>query len=150
MSLKDFLHKHLSFLKKSERYAPLKEFQIFEGLNSYELSLVDALLYRRSYSAGETLYEKGFPVELVYLILEGEVQLQETQQSFGANQVLDLASLFLSDERHHTAVALSDTEVLAISKSEFDCLINKQRGLGVKVLRNICTKLTHIIYDKPC
>lgn len=150
MSLKDFLHKHLSFLKKSERYAPLKEFQIFEGLNSYELSLVDALLYRRSYSAGETLYEKGFPVELVYLILEGQVQLQETRQSFGANQVLDLGSLFLSDKRHYTAVAVSDTEVLALSRSDFDDLINKQRGLGVKVLKNICTKLSHIAHDQPC
>ncbi len=150
MSLKDILHKKVSSLKKSERCNRLKEFWIFEGLSNYELSFVDELFYNRMYRAGETIYEKGFPVELVYLILEGEVQLQETQQSFGANQVLDLASLFLSDERHHTAVALSDTEVLAISKSEFDCLINKQRGLGVKVLRNICTKLTHIIYDKPC
>lgn len=149
MSLKDFLHKHLSFLTKSDRYAQLQEFQVFEGLSNYELSLVDALLYRRTYSVGETLYEKGFPVELVYLILEGEVQLQETEQSFGPNQVLDLASLFLSDERHYTAVALKDTEVLAISRSEFDYLINKQRGLGVKVLKNICTKLSHIAYDKP-
>jgi len=62
MSLKDILHKKLSSLKKSERYVRLREFWIFEGLSNYELSFVDELFYSRKYSAGEILYEKGFPV----------------------------------------------------------------------------------------
>ncbi|HPV14750.1 MAG TPA: cyclic nucleotide-binding domain-containing protein [Candidatus Cloacimonadota bacterium] len=150
MSLKDFLHKHLAFLRKPERYTQLKEFQIFEGLNNRELNVLDALLYQREYSKGETLYEKGFPVELVYLILSGEVQLQETQQSFGAGQVFDLGSLFSSDKRPDTAIAVEDTEVLALSHSDFNDLINKNRGLGVKVLKNICIQLSHLTHDRPC
>ncbi|MGI6197721.1 MAG: Crp/Fnr family transcriptional regulator [Candidatus Cloacimonadaceae bacterium] len=150
MSFKDFLQKHLAFIRKTDRYAYLREFQIFEGLNHRELSLLDEQLYRRHFDAGETLYEKGFPVELVYLILEGEVQLQEKQQSFGAGQVLDLVSLFVSDKRPSTAVAASDTEVLAISQSDLNDLINKERGLGIKLLRNICMQLSYIAQDKPC
>ncbi|HAN41505.1 MAG TPA: cyclic nucleotide-binding domain-containing protein [Candidatus Cloacimonetes bacterium] len=150
MSLKDILHKKLSSLKKSERYVRLREFWIFEGLSNYELSFVDELFYSRKYSAGEILYEKGFPVELVYLIVSGEVQLQETGQSFGTNQVLDLSSLFWTETRPYTAVAVVDTEVMAISQTDFDELIKKEKSLGVKVLKNICTRLTHIIHDKPC
>jgi hypothetical protein len=39
---------------------------------------------------------------------------------------------------------------MAISQTDFDELIKKEKSLGVKVLKNICTRLTHIIHDKPC
>lgn len=150
MSFKELLQKVIAIIRKTERYAYLREFQIFERLNHHELSVLDTQFYRRKFASGETLYEKGFPVELVYLISSGEIQLKESQQSYGAGQVLDPASLFGSDKRHSTAVAVSDTEVLAIALSDLNDLINKEKGLGVKVLRNICTLLSHLVEDKPC
>ena len=150
MSIKAILQKHFPFLQKPERFARLKLFPCFEQLNNYELSLLDALFYERKYQTGEIIYEKDFPVELIYFIVIGEVNLQESQKSYGSNQILELEALFASEKRLNTAVATKDTELLAISKNDLDYLINKEKGLGIKILRNFCIQLSQAHQDKPC
>lgn len=139
-----------SLLHKPERYSELKAFPLFTDLNTYELFQVSNIVNERSYQSGEKLFEQGFPVEAIFFIRKGEIELSGSSQPGGKrvllkDQIIGLADMFNESTRTSTAQALSKCTVLAISKHDLNDLIANNPRLGNKLLSASCKLLgSHI------
>ena len=69
--LKDVFAWLKAVLKKPDKYADLKLFPVFSEFSSFELYLLNNFLYKRTYQAGEMLYDKGHPLEVIFFVLSG-------------------------------------------------------------------------------
>ena len=145
------------FIKKifppKEVHTELKKYQIFNTLNDKELQFVYNCLHRREFEAEEIIFEEGFPLEVIYFIESGEVELSskkepKTKLILKENDVFGLIDLFSGQKRRMTAKALSDTTLLAIADSDFEELINRQPSLGTKILWSCCQLMAKTIQEK--
>ncbi len=138
-------------LHKPNRYAHLKRFSIFKELSSFELYLVSNHLHKRSYKTGEVLFEPGFPLEAIYFIEKGEIEILGPSHPSGhsilkKNQFLGLMDMFHENIRSSKATAITDLQVLAISQADLKELINKNPRLGIKILLEVCSSFSNYIF----
>lgn len=66
--------------KLTPRLAQLAKVSLFGQLAPVELDIVDGLLHRRDYLAGEIVFDEGEEGRAIYLVLEGEVVLDRQGQ----------------------------------------------------------------------
>ena len=145
------------FFKKifppKEVHTELKKYQIFKTLNDKELQFVYNCLHRREFEAEEIIFEEGFPLEVIYFVESGEVELSskkapERKFVLKENNVFGLVDLFHGQKRRMTAKALSDTTLLALAESDFKELITRQPTLGTKILWSCCQLMAKTIQEK--
>lgn len=80
-----------------------------------------------SFRRGETLIEEGLPSKFIYLIKTGSVEIRKGVRrpvpivlgTVGPNETIGEISVFDASPSMAEAVALEDTETLAMSKDEF-------------------------------
>ncbi len=141
-----------TILKKPDRYSELKQFGLFSQLNAYELFQISNIITERSFKAGEIIYEQGFPVEAIFLIQKGEVQLKGSNQPggirvLGQYQIIGLIDMFNAGTRSCSAHTVSPTSVLAISRTDLSDLIAGNPRLGNKILSSSCELLANRISE---
>jgi CRP/FNR family transcriptional regulator, cyclic AMP receptor protein len=121
----------------------LKKLPPFAELGSKDLQLLQNLLHKRNYIPGEYIFHQGDPGIGVYLIEEGTVEIQRTDE-FGNAYSLALFSqgdffgeLALVDgaKRSASAIATSDARLNVLFKPDLDEFINKYPKKGVKILQ---------------
>lgn len=125
------------------REQELRHYALFRELTPFELRLVHKLLHEREFKAGDLVFEAGFPMEALYLIAEGELQLspvapEKTPRVLKRHQFVGVLDLFAKKQRLSTATALSDLRLLAFAKEDFWELVRQNPGLGVKILSACC------------
>ena len=133
----------LGVVQGRAREQELRHYALFRELTPFELLLVHKLLHEREFKAGELVFEAGFPIEALYLIAEGEMQLspiapEKTPRVLKRHQFVGVLDLFAKEQRASTATALSDLRLLAIAKEDFWELVRHNPGLGVKILSACC------------
>ncbi|MDP2172801.1 MAG: cyclic nucleotide-binding domain-containing protein [Candidatus Cloacimonadaceae bacterium] len=150
--IKDYVVWLKQVINKPSKYAILRRFVIFKELSSFELHLIDNYLHPREYKKGEMLFEEGYPLEAVFFIDKGEVQVsgpinsQETAV-LKKNQFIGLIDMFNEDTRSSTAKAITDVSVLALSRTDLWYLINHNRVLGNKLLVAISRFLSKYLVE---
>ena len=133
-------------MRKPERYTELKAFPLFADLNTYELIQVGNIINERSFKVGEKLFDQGYPVEAIFFILKGEVELSGSTQPGGKRvlakgEIIGLVDMYNESTRSSTALTLTKTTVLAISKHDMNDLIASNPRLGNKLLGASCKLL---------
>jgi CRP/FNR family cyclic AMP-dependent transcriptional regulator len=120
----------------------------FKSLGKRDLEILSNLIHNRSYIAGEYIFSQGDPGIGLYIIREGEVTVQRTDD----NTILSLATFKKGDffgelalvdgeKRSASAIANSDVRLAVIFKPDLDEYIEKYPKKGIKILQGI----THII-----
>lgn len=66
--------------KLTPRLAALARISLFAELSPAELAIVDGLLHRREYLAGEVVFDEGEEGQAIYFVEAGEVELRRTTQ----------------------------------------------------------------------
>ena len=98
---------------------------------------------------GETIFDEGSPGDLMYVILEGEVEILKAAQA-GSNKVLSTLSkgeffgeMALIDDslRSASAVAKSDAKLLGMNESVLDAYILTNPEFAAKMIRNLAKRL---------
>jgi len=140
-----------NILRKPDKYAHLKRFSLFKDLNSFELYLLNNHLHTRNYKAGEVLFEPGYPLEAIYLIEKGEIEIIGPSHPSGhsilkKNQFLGLMDMFHENIRSSKATTLCDVQVLAVSQADLKELIDKNPRMGVKILLAVCSSFSNYIF----
>ena len=76
-----------------------------------------------SFKEGEVVYHKGDMAQQMYVILTGKIRMYvgpeaqgDWSEELGKGDFFGEGSLLEPIPRHHTAVALEDTDVVAISR----------------------------------
>ncbi|MCB5245467.1 MAG: cyclic nucleotide-binding domain-containing protein [Candidatus Cloacimonadaceae bacterium] len=139
--------------QRKEVHTELQKYPLFKNLNSKELQFVYNCIHSREFKAGETIFEEGFPLEVIYFIESGEVELSSSKEPDAKlivkdNEVFGLIDFFSGQKRRMTAKAISDTTLLAITESDFKELINRLPSLGTKILWSCCQLMAKTIQDK--
>jgi CRP/FNR family transcriptional regulator, cyclic AMP receptor protein len=110
-----------------------------EGLPPEELQKVIERAKRRTYAAGEVVFQEGDPADSLHVVLRGRLAVMVTspdgrEMTFaivGEDQVLgELALLAVDNHRAATVRALEPTETLVIHRRDFDHLRQRHRAMS--------------------
>ena len=134
----------LHFLRASpedQRIESLKGLSLFKELTRRERRELDALLHERSYQKDEVIFAEGDTGLGLFVIVSGKVRivsshaaLQRLAPEFGPGDYFGELALFEESKRTGGAVAMERTQVLALFRTEFFSLLERDRRIGVKIL----------------
>jgi hypothetical protein len=121
---------------------------IFDGLGDGELQKIARLFTQKLYRPGEKIFHRGDLGKEAYVVMRGaiEILLEEDSspiatihhgQIFGELAFLDGAA------RGAMAVASQASILLVIQRTAFNDLAQREPHLGMVVMRNIATELSH-------
>jgi len=113
------------------------------GLAKKELCLLASAMHERSFGDGEVIFEQGTPSGALYLIRSGCVALSRKTDgtdgalaSLGPNELFGELALLLDDApRQITATSRGLSDLLALSRPDFDSLVEKSPVVGMKIFR---------------
>lgn len=96
------------------------------------------------FAAGETVFSKGDPGELMYVVKEGEVELTyaaDRQIRVGPGESFGEMSLLERAERSADGVATTDTVLYIINRQLFLILVGDTPHFALEVMRSMSHRL---------
>lgn len=134
-----------------DRIAFLKTVPFFNELSNWQLHKVSAIVFERTYEAGELIFEQGQPGAALFLITEGQVSVEIYKDHFTATlAVLEKGAFFgemaLLDEspRSASARSLEQTKTLALYRNDLTRLISTDPDTASHIFR----ALARIVGDR--
>ncbi len=123
----------------------LKSIPLFKELTKRDLSALIKIIHNRTFVAGEYIFYKGDPGIGLYLIREGEVEMQRENSSnekkvlasFGKGDFFGELALVDGEKRSASAIAKSTCKISVIFKPDLDEFIEKYPRKGIKILTGI-------------
>jgi CRP-like cAMP-binding protein len=100
-------------------------------------------MHERSYGDGESIFEQGTPSAALYLIRNGSVELtrktagmDSVLATLGPNELFGEISLLIEEgPRHAGARSRGPSDLLALSRPDFETLMAKSPLVSVRFLR---------------
>jgi CRP/FNR family cyclic AMP-dependent transcriptional regulator len=133
------------------RLQELRELGLFKTLTSREMRELDDLLHERSYQKGETIFDQGDTGLGLFIVVEGRVKIFSSHQALAQlapemvrGDFFGELSLFDEEARTARAVAAEPTKIVALFRSEFFSLLDRNRSICAKILfelsRTVCQR----------
>ena len=130
----------------------LRTVQLFRDLEPRNVQLLAFAASRVSYLANETIFEQGSPADAVYVVLDGEVDLnmqsaggRETQIArFGAGESFGEIGVLNDHARFLSVVAHTDACLLKIPKIDFLQLVRDMPQLALSVMRELARRVEQL------
>jgi len=134
-------------------FTVLSKVPLFGDLSEEELRALAHRTVKHHVKAGDIIFTEGDPCEGFYVVESGEVKIFKTAPS-GREQVLtvdragnSIAEIPVFDGGPYpaSAVATVDTTLMFVSKRDFRTLILEHPEIGLKVLRNVGSRLRRLV-----
>jgi CRP/FNR family transcriptional regulator, cyclic AMP receptor protein len=149
--LRTFLSGLFSAAPDEPRIQELKELSLFKGLSARELRELDELLHERSYQKDEIIFDEGDTGLGLFIIVNGRVKicsshsaLQQLSPELGPGEFFGELSLFDDAARTARAIAIEPTQIVALFRTEFFSLLERNRSICAKILfelsRTVCQR----------
>ena len=131
--------------KKSNLKKSLQSIPLFNRLIGRDLSILMNIIHNRNYLSGEYIFYQGDPGIGLYIINDGEVIIQRTDEN---NNIVPLATFYPGDffgelalvdgeKRSASAIAKTDCSLAVIFKPDLDEFIEAYPRKGIKILQGI-------------
>ena len=129
----------------SETALAISHVPIFSGLSRKELREIEHIIHRREYQANEAIFNQGDPGLGMYIIIKGGVQIVNNQNPEHIVVYSELndgdffGDLALVDDadRSATALATTETKLIAFFRPELKDILTRFPSLGNKILLNL-------------
>jgi CRP-like cAMP-binding protein len=142
------------------RIENLRGLSLFKRLTARELRELDELLHERSYQKEEVIFDEGDTGLGLFIVVSGRVKivsshaaLQRLAPEFGPGDFFGELAMFEESQRTARAVAVEPTQVLALFRTEFVSLLERDRGIGVKLLfelsRTVVSRSRKLLASQP-
>jgi CRP-like cAMP-binding protein len=129
--------------------------RLFKQLSPRELREVDELLHERSYQKDEIIFDEGDVGLGLFIIVSGRAKavsshaaLQQLAPEFCCGDFFGELSLFDESSRTARVVAVEPARVVALFRTEFFSLLERNKGIGVKILfelsRAVCQRARNL------
>ncbi|HSP15355.1 MAG TPA: Crp/Fnr family transcriptional regulator [Thermoanaerobaculia bacterium] len=134
-------------------FTVLSKVALFGDLSEEELRALAHRTVKHHAKGGDIIFNEGDPCEGFYVVESGEVKIFKTAAS-GREQVLtvdragnSIAEIPVFDGGPYPASALAtiDTTLLFVSKRDFRTLILEHPEIGLKVLKNVGSRLRRLV-----
>jgi CRP/FNR family cyclic AMP-dependent transcriptional regulator len=131
----------------------LRKTPLFAGLTPDEMQALAARVIRRRFQRGELLFGEGDPCTGLFLVASGRIRIFKLSTS-GREQVLavegpgsSFAELPVFDGGNYPAAAsaLEDTEVLFISRRDFQNFCREHPDVALKVIAVVGSRLRRLV-----
>jgi CRP/FNR family transcriptional regulator, cyclic AMP receptor protein len=153
----------LGFLNGSgdgPRLRELKSMRLFKQLTPRELREAEELLHERSYEKGEIIFDEGDTGLGLFIVVSGRVKaysshsaLQQLAPEFCCGDFFGELSLFDESLRTARVVAIEPSRVVALFRTEFFSLLERNKSIGVKILfelsRAVCERARNLALAEP-
>ncbi len=131
----------------------LLQYSLFRDLNARQRRLVANCLHTREFKAGESVFEEGYPLEVIYFIESGRLEVSslfpdESPTVLKRHQFIGVLDYFSDQKRLSSAKGITDVKLKALSADDFQELLTKDPDLGVKLLNACCCFLGTFIRDQ--
>ena len=100
-----------------------------------------------TFKEGEIVYRKGDLAQQMYVVLAGKVRMYlgsepegDWSEELGKGDFFGEGSLLEPIPRHHTVVALEDTDVVAIARGTFLRMIRQNPEVSVKMMQRLAQR----------
>lgn len=123
----------------------LKYFELFDGLKEEDIEAVIKIASVQKYKKGDLIFQENSLEEVMYIITKGQLEISAqsesgkrvTFSSVEKGMVFGEMSFLDSLPRSATVKTLEDVEVLAITKEDFEYLIETKPKIAAIVLKNL-------------
>lgn len=120
----------------------LRNIPLFDDLSRRDIAILQRLLHRREYVAGESIFTQGEPGLGMYIIAKGVVSIQSEPSGRELVELNDgdfFGEIALLNEviRSATARAKSDCLLLSLFQPDLLGLLDRNPRLGVKILLSL-------------
>ncbi|MEZ4658806.1 MAG: cyclic nucleotide-binding domain-containing protein [Caldilineaceae bacterium] len=130
--------------EQNEDEQRFRHFELFESLTNEELVQIVPYLHPTRFGAGEQIFRASGSSDSLYLIERGEVRVQTFN---GGSWLLGPGESFgeralLTNQPHSASVsAETDVDLWALSKNDFNNLVNQHPGLAINLTRILGQRL---------
>jgi CRP-like cAMP-binding protein len=127
----------------------LSGIELFSELNEQELTEVAALAQVRSIPRDTTIFHEGDTSDAIFVVVKGRVKIVTTSTDgkefiltvLGAGQIFGEMALLEAASRSASVITVTAVEVLMISRSDFDHLLNSNPGISRKLMAILSRRL---------
>ncbi|MDR3306906.1 MAG: Crp/Fnr family transcriptional regulator [Endomicrobium sp.] len=124
-----------------EDIAFLKKMPLFCELSDRSLAKVALIIFKKTYLAGEKIYENNNEANVVYLVKSGQVNLLcgninkvvEEEGFFGETSLIENA------KRTCLATVLKDSELYLIYRAKFEDMVESNGKIGLIIMKNLAS-----------
>jgi len=133
------------------RRVDIKKMKIFQYLNDEEIDKISQILMNFSYKADEVIFKEGDEGDIMYLVSIGCVSIlfdinqgerKKRVASFGEGVFFGDMALLEEKPRSATAVADGDTELYALTRTDFLKLLETESKIASKIQLGIARELS--------
>ncbi|MBN2828978.1 MAG: cyclic nucleotide-binding domain-containing protein, partial [Candidatus Cloacimonetes bacterium] len=131
----------------------LRKIPFFSKLTTVQVKKLYSYCHQRHYNPGEVIFKDNYPIVALYIIQQGEVAIYRSgdmtnaENIYHKNQTLGIVEMFSGKKRINTAVSITETTLLSISKSDFNEFITRDPKAGSKILYGISTAFSNFIVN---
>ena len=132
-----------------EALESLRAIPLFSGVKGEDLERIADLLIERRFPKHKTIVEEGLPGDYMYVICEGRVQVSKLSDD-GREKILEFfekgaffgeMSLLDDAPRSASVRALTDTRILALSRSDFLAVMRRSPDVAMAVVQELARRL---------
>ena len=127
----------------------LRRVELFENVPEAELDRIGALLKEKRYRQDQVLFKQGDVGDALYIVAAGKIKVytgdggqEKVLAFFSEGEVLGEMSLLTGEPRSASAMAVSDTRVLALAKPDFDDYLATNVTVMREMMRLIALRQT--------
>lgn len=131
--------------EKTDLEQSLYSIPVFNSLSKRDINLLMKIIHNRSYVPGEYIFYQGDPGIGLYVIRDGEVQIQRENETgekiilanFSKGDFFGELALVDGEKRSASAISLTDSRIAVIFKPDMDEFIERYPKKGIKILTGI-------------
>lgn len=126
----------------------LASIPLFSQLDAEQLTLIAALLRRRTYAEREVIVRRDGPGDALFALLAGKVKVSYANDEdetiiavLSAGDFFGELSILDGEGRSADVIALEPTEVLVLAADDFNRCLTEVPGIAVALLRQLAGRL---------
>jgi len=131
-----------------------KNIDILSNLNKSEIRRLNDIFIPKHYKKDEVIVRENNPFVVLYIVKHGKVKLcMSTSEGETVTNILEPKKhfgemgIFIDANRLKSAIAIEDTELIAIKKTDFRQFIVNHPGTGIKLLFNLGKTISNELYQ---
>lgn len=125
-------------------YEILKSISLFDGMTDAELDVISKRVFEKPYKKGSTLFVEGMPGEVLYIVVEGGVDIiKKTKEgdsviaAIKPGEIAGEMSLIDSAPRTASGKTNSDSKLVVITKKSFNEILDSDPRIAAKILMEL-------------
>lgn len=130
-----------------EKVAYLQDIEWFKNTDTQNLLLIAVIAQEVYFEADAVIYQAGKPSDALYLVIDGEIQLENKQGQVQTVQYLDSFGMLdlLNNEPHaYTAKAFTNSLLFKIERDNFWSILAGDVGILQSILKTLAHRVQQL------